>query len=339
MASDPSRPSGAIPDLIKRNTALLAVTQAFSGAGSQLVPTLGGIMIERLLGSMALAGLATSTVYVARLVIAYPIGWVMDRFGRRAGLFIGISLGLIGGVGVGLAMIASSFALFVATMFVFGLGFGATQQIRTAAADMYVPERRAEGLGFVLTGSVVGAFGGPLIVAAAQAGAGVVSVDATALAWLLVPAVLIPAAVFVFLVRPDPRAIASDLGRFYPGYEEKTEETVTTLAAGGGLGARSAPYPFRVRVSAKLVAPGAIALLMSLISPRMAAPGSPRTPLSPPVSPPTVGMHGFLPPFPLLLLFFSAVGYVLHAHPGLQHRLATPRCGSSRSWARRSRAA
>src|SRR5689334_24354070 len=84
-----------IPRLIKRNTLLLAATQAFVGTGTQLVPTLGGIVIERLLGSLALAGLSTSLLYLARLLIAYPIGWVMDTYGRKAGLLLGLLLNLV----------------------------------------------------------------------------------------------------------------------------------------------------------------------------------------------------------------------------------------------------
>jgi MFS family permease len=68
---------------------LLALTQAFVGTGSQLVPTLGGIMIERLLGSLALTGLGTSLLYAARLLIAYPLGWVMDTYGHKVGLLVG----------------------------------------------------------------------------------------------------------------------------------------------------------------------------------------------------------------------------------------------------------
>ena len=41
-------------------------------------------------------------------------------------------------------------------MFVFGMGMNTAQQLRVAAADMYPPSRRAEGLGYVLTGSLVG---------------------------------------------------------------------------------------------------------------------------------------------------------------------------------------
>src|SRR5688572_24352362 len=186
-----------VPPLIRRNTLLLALAQAFVGAGTQLVPTLGGLMIERLLGSLALAGLATSLLYGARLLIAYPVGWITDAHGRKLGLLIGLSLSLVGAIGIGLAILATSFALLLAALLVFGLGVGAGQQLRTAATDMYLPERRGEGLGYVLTGSLVGALGGPLLIAAAQASASTLRIDATALAWLFVPAVVVPSMALV----------------------------------------------------------------------------------------------------------------------------------------------
>jgi MFS family permease len=151
-AEPPSAGRRPVPALIKRNTLLLALAQAFVGMGTQLVPTLGGIMIERLLGSLALAGLATSLQYAARLLIAYPVGWVTDAYGRKAGLLLGLVLSLIGAVTVGVSMLWLSFPLFLLGMVVFGLGVGAGQQLRTAAADMYL--RMTEACGVVRPVSV-----------------------------------------------------------------------------------------------------------------------------------------------------------------------------------------
>jgi len=47
----------APPSAVKRNTLLLAASQAFVGVGNQMVPTLGAIIVARLLGSVYLAGL------------------------------------------------------------------------------------------------------------------------------------------------------------------------------------------------------------------------------------------------------------------------------------------
>lgn len=52
--AEPSGPSVAarssIPRLVKVNTVLIPLIQAASGAGLQLIPTLGALMIVRLLG-------------------------------------------------------------------------------------------------------------------------------------------------------------------------------------------------------------------------------------------------------------------------------------------------
>lgn len=281
-----------VPPLIRRNTILLAATQAFVGTGTQLVPTLGGLMIERLLGSMLLAGLASSSLYAARLVIAYPIGWVADALGRKAGLLLGLSLSLIGAVTIGLGMLGSSFPVFLAGLLVLGFGFGAMQQMRTAAVDMYPPERRGEGLGYVLTGSLIGAFGGPLVINAAEAWAPALRIDAIPLAWFLVPAVLLPSMALVFLIHPDPKAIAADLGRYYPGYRAEAVVEETPVGAGAGLRAWLRHYPLLVAFTSMFAAHGVMVMMMALTPLAMAHTGHALTMISVSVSAHVVGMYG-----------------------------------------------
>src|SRR5688500_14112616 len=84
--------SPPIPPLIKRNTILLALTQAFVGMGNQVTPTLAPIIVVEMLRSAALSGLGTSILGVSRLIIAYPVGWLTDRYGRKAGLMLGLWL-------------------------------------------------------------------------------------------------------------------------------------------------------------------------------------------------------------------------------------------------------
>lgn len=281
-----------IPALIKRNTLLLAGAQAFVGMGTQLLPTLGGIMTERLLGSMVLAGLGASLLYSARLVIAYPIGWVMDAYGRKAGLMVGLVLSLVGGVTVGLAMALVSFPLFLAGVLVFGFGVGAGQQLRTAAADMYLPHRRAEGLGYVLTGSILGALGGPLLIGAASAASVPLRIDPTALAWLLVPAVVIPSMALVLLIHPDPKTIATDLARFYPGYQPRQRDAVGMLAAGAGVRTWLGHRSMRVALASMFAAHGTMVMMMALTPLAMAHSGHALTMISLAVSLHVVGMFG-----------------------------------------------
>ena len=82
----------AIPPLIKRNTAYLASSQAFNGAGQQMVPTLGPVLVTQMIGSAALAGIGSSITGLSRLIVAYPIGRFTDAYGRRAGVVLAYNL-------------------------------------------------------------------------------------------------------------------------------------------------------------------------------------------------------------------------------------------------------
>ena len=205
-----------IPPAIKRNTLLLAVTQAFVGVGNQMVPALGAIMVLQLLGSPALAGIATGILGGCRVLVAYPIGALTDRHGRRVGLVLGLVLSVVGALALGWAMASASFAVFLLGLGLFGLGVGAGQQLRVAAADMYPPSRRAEGVGYVLMGALVGALGGPLLITLAEALSPRLRLDPLVLSWWLVPVVLLPSLGVVRLIRPDPTEIAANLPVYYP---------------------------------------------------------------------------------------------------------------------------
>lgn len=255
--------SAGIPSLIKRNTFLIAAAQAGVGATAQLVPTLSAIMVVRLLGSAGLSGIGVSIMNGSRLLVAYPIGMITDRYGRKPGLLLGLLLGLVGALLAALSMLISSFALFLAAMLVLGLGGGALQQLRVAAADMYLPARRAEGLGYVLTGSLAGALGGPALVSAAQALSSRFSLDALALSWALVPVILAPMIALVLLIRPDPKAIAAHLELYYPGYE-------APVAAPTGEAAKSnfwtfvQHYPNLVAFACSFAVQGNMSMIMAV---------------------------------------------------------------------------
>ena len=122
----------AIPPLIKRNTAYLASSQAFNGAGAQMVPTLGPVLVTQMIGSAALAGIGSSITGLSRLMVAYPIGRFTDAFGRRAGVILGLLLVGSGAAVTGIAAVAESFPTFVAGILILGLGTGAVQQLRVA---------------------------------------------------------------------------------------------------------------------------------------------------------------------------------------------------------------
>ncbi|MBI4234311.1 MAG: MFS transporter [Chloroflexi bacterium] len=280
-----------IPPLIKRNILLFALSQAFVGAGMQMVPTLGAIMVVQLLGSASLAGLGTSILGVSRFLVAYPVGKIADTYGRKPGLILGLLLALAGAIITGLSIPTSSFILFVVGIIVFGLGIGAGQQLRVAAADMFPPSRRAEGLGYVLTGALLGALGGPLIISIAQASSRSLHTDPLALTWLFVPVVLLPSIFLVRLVRPDPKEIAANLEHYYPGY---TPPPARANTGNGKVGVTTflRSYPKLAAFISTFAVQGNMAMMMAMTSLVLAHHGYPLPVISLAVAIHVIGMFG-----------------------------------------------
>jgi MFS family permease len=227
--------SPAIPGLIRRNTLLLALSQAFTGAGVGLVYSIGPLMIVAVSGSAALAGLSVTLMGISRFVIAYPVGRITDVHGRKPAMLVGLACALVGAILVGLATLGGVFPLLVGALLLFGMGMMAAQQLRVAATDMYPPSRRAEGLGYVLSGSLVGVFVGPGLVTVAQNVATDLGVNPLGLPWLMMPLLIVPGMVFVLLIRPDPKEIAQRLADYYPGYtpaHAQPSDTARSLGLG-----------------------------------------------------------------------------------------------------------
>lgn len=257
----------------------------------QMVPTLGALMVVRLLGSANLAGIGTAILGLGRLLIAYPVGKINDAYGRKVGLVLGLLLSLVGALVTGASMAWTSFPLFVGGMVLFGLGVGAGLQLRVAASDMYPPSRRAQGLGMVLTGSVVGALGGPALITAAQASSHRLGLEPLALSWLFVPVVILPAILLVLQVHPDPKDIATHLGRYYPGYQPPREEIGNN--SGAGFTSFLRHYPKRVAFVSSFAVQGNMAMMMAMTSLVLAHYGHPLPAISLSVAIHVIGMFGF----------------------------------------------
>jgi MFS family permease len=291
-AIDRAAPSLTIPPLIKRNTLFLAIAQACVGIGNQMVPTLGALMVVQLLGSPTLAGLATSIMGGCRFIVAYPIGLVTDRYGRRVGLLLGLLASLAGALITGWALLLASLAVFLGGLVLFGVGVGAVQQLRLAAADMYPPSRRATGLGYVLTGSLIGAMGGPVLISIAQLLAPRLALDPLALPWLLVPFVLLPSLGLVLLVRPDPKEIAANLERYYPGYRAPRPASRSLLREGSPA-AFLRHYPKLATFVASFAVQGNMTMMMAMNALALAHHGHGLPAISLSVAIHIIGMFGF----------------------------------------------
>ena len=64
-----ARPAFSVPPLIKRNTALFALSQSFTGAGMSFAYGLGPLMVIALTGSASLAGLSVGLIGLSRFLV------------------------------------------------------------------------------------------------------------------------------------------------------------------------------------------------------------------------------------------------------------------------------
>jgi MFS family permease len=209
----------SVPALIKRNTVCIALSQAFTGAGMQMGYGIAPLMVVALSGSSSLAGMSVGLFAVSRFMVAYPVGKITDAYGRKPGIMLGLLLGLAGSLTLGLAMQNASLVGLAAGLLIMGMGLNAAQQLRVAAADMYPPSMRAQALGFVAAGSLLGLFIAPLLIAAGHAYGDQSGLSPLALPWLILPAFILLSVGIVFLIRPDPKEIGERLDQYYPGYK------------------------------------------------------------------------------------------------------------------------
>jgi MFS family permease len=177
----------------------------------QLSAAVASITLVLVLDVEGLLGLGPAIVLASGALAALPAGRAMDRVGRVPVLAAGY---LIGAAGCALAALGSATESALAVLVGLG-GVGAASGVallaRTAAGDMYPPERRARGIALVLFGAVFGALLGPAVFSPLLAGR---DLDGEALAplWLAAGAIMIVGLALVVAVRPDPRRIAALIG-------------------------------------------------------------------------------------------------------------------------------
>jgi MFS family permease len=201
-----------VPELnVRRNTLLLAAALAVNSCLFQLAAAVTSLTFVLVTGVRGLLGLGPAIFLASSGLAALPAGRAMDRFGRRPVLAGGFVLASLGAALVALSTRTGSSLVIGLGLVLMGAGGGVALLTRTAAGDMYPPERRARGISYVLFGSVFGAILGPAVFAPLFAGKDVER-DALTIPWLVASGLGLVALALVLLVRPDPKRIAELLG-------------------------------------------------------------------------------------------------------------------------------
>ena len=197
----------------RRITLTLFVTQSLGSAATIAIFPIITIIGAKLSGRVAWSGVPATFYLLGSAFSAFIWGQVMDRWGRRATLILGTTVGAAGAALAGSAVIIGSFAAYLAGSLLIGSAVAAVQLSRFVAAEVHRPEERGRAISMVVLGGTVGAIAGPLLagpMANLAARAGVDELAGPYGATLLLFG--LSAAVIFLWLRPEPRELARQIG-------------------------------------------------------------------------------------------------------------------------------
>jgi MFS family permease len=176
----------------------------------QLAVAVATITLVLVTGIESILGLGPAIFITAGALAALPAGRLMDRIGRVPVIAGGFA---VGATGCALTAVGCAVESSVAVILGFvGVGAmnGAVLLARTAAADMYPPERRARAISYVLFGALFGAALGPLVFRPLFAGKDL-ELDTLVVPWFAAAGIALAGVLLALTIRPDPRTIALEL--------------------------------------------------------------------------------------------------------------------------------
>jgi len=265
----------------------LFLSQSVVSAAMITTGTVNSIVGAELSGMIAWAGLPATIMLLSAALGAYSWGILIEKFGRRNGLSIGLILGIFGGLFSALAIWQNIYLLYLFGMALFGLASSAMQLGRFAAAEVSPEKTRGKAIATVVLGGTVGSIAGPLLVSPAgvlanRAGLNeLVGPYGTALIFFAIASLII----FTWL-RPDPTEIAKEIA-------QKNHSAETEFKP-----ARSTPEILKqpgvkVAITSMVIGQAVMVMIMVITGLHMKALTHPLTSISLVISAHTFGMFAF----------------------------------------------
>jgi MFS family permease len=213
--------SQATKEIQKRTIKVLATTQVLSGVGVAGTVAAGSLLVSSISNSETLAGLAGATAVLGAAAMAIPLSKLTQRGGRRLGLSVGYTVGL---VGAAFAIFGGSQRILIAMLFgtfLVGAASASGYQARFAATDLADDSNRSRQLSYVVWGSTVGAVTGPNLMGPSGALAESMGLPTLVGPYILALVTLGMGALVIWLfLKPDPYLTAANLR---PQSEERHE--------------------------------------------------------------------------------------------------------------------
>lgn len=185
----------------KRNVMILVAAQAFLGAQLAMIFTIAGLAGQSLASNLCFATLPITATVLGSMLTATPLSAIMQKYGRRAGFWIGTSSGAMGAAIGAMGLIQQNFWLFVLGGLFTGVYQSSQAFFRFAATDTASEAFRPKAISWVLAGGLLSAIIGPQLVKV-TAQSMVVPFLGTYLAVIAIN--VIGSALFLFIDIPKP---------------------------------------------------------------------------------------------------------------------------------------
>lgn len=148
----------------RRNVTVLVAAQALLGAQMPMIFIVGGLAGQSLASNPCFATLPISLIVLGSMLSATPISAFMQRFGRRAGFWLGAMGGAAGGAISAYGLYIASFPVFLIGSLLTGIYMSAQGFYRFAATDTASEDFRPKAISYVMAGGLVSAIIGPQLV-------------------------------------------------------------------------------------------------------------------------------------------------------------------------------
>lgn len=185
---------------MNRNVWLLFACQALTNAvmsGQSVMAALVGYR----LGGHALNTLPMAIQMVAVMSASVVAGYAFPRLGRRGGFWLGCAIMVSGSLIFAAGIWLHNFPLYCLGAVPAGIGFGISQHLRFAAAEVADPAAKARAISLVLAGGVVAALIGPEVVKRTNA---VIPDELFLATYLCLPVLPLATAIILAFVRVPP---------------------------------------------------------------------------------------------------------------------------------------
>lgn len=229
-----------ITRIARGNRIRLIVAQLLCGVGIASGVAVGGVLAEKLSGTMGVAGFAQTATVLGAGLMAIPLARIAARRGRRRSLSLGFGTATAGALLILVAVAAGWFWLYMVAMLLFGAGTATNLQSRYAAMEYSEPGAQARSMSIVLWATTVGSIAGPNLSAPGAALGGALGIEPLSGPYLFSFVGFVLAACVALTIKPI--RVAVDAAHTGSADEDALDEKTGRLGAFAAL-KQSARHP------------------------------------------------------------------------------------------------